>query len=249
MVKRIIFVTMSILSFFGCCKTNAVKYPSDTIEARDGSQIKFVFYSHASIAIEWNGVQMYFDPVGENIDWKRQPKADLIFVTHSHFDHFDLATVETLSNPSCEILCDKTTADALEHECITMLPGSVAKPRPGIEVRAVRAYNTSEGHTQFHPKEREDCGYIVTLGGTNIYIAGDTEDNEDVLALSDIDIAFLPVNQPYTMTVEQAVNVVKSIKPAIFYPYHYGGTDVKTDIDSLCGLLEGITDVRIRPLE
>jgi L-ascorbate metabolism protein UlaG (beta-lactamase superfamily) len=130
-----------------------------------------------------------------------------------------------------------------------MLPGCVAEPFEGLSVKAVPAYNISEGHTDFHPKEREDCGYILTLGGTTIYVAGDTEDNDDVLALQGVDIAFLPVNQPYTMTVEQAERVVKAIKPAIFYPYHYGQVEQKTDIDALAKSLEGVRDVRVFPME
>ena len=130
-----------------------------------------------------------------------------------------------------------------------MLPGGVAEPFEGLSVRAVAAYNISEGHTDFHPKSREDCGYILTLGGTTIYIAGDTEDNDDVLSFQGIDIAFLPVNQPYTMTVEQASRVVKAIKPTIFYPYHYGQVEEKTDIEALKRSLEGVCEVRVFPME
>ena len=114
---------------------------------------------------------------------------------------------------------------------------------------AVPAYNITPGHQDFHPKERGDAGYILTFGGSRIYVAGDTEDNEDVLSIRDIDVAFLPVNQPYTMTVDQCVRVVEAIRPKVFYPYHFGGTDVKTDIDALVERVKGITDIRVRPLE
>ena len=133
--------------------------------------------------------------------------------------------------------------------CYTMRPGSVATPRDYVKVEAVAAYNTTPGHLQFHPKEREDCGYILTVGGTRIYIAGDTEPTPELRALRDIDIAFLPVNQPYTMTVDQAVEAVKAIRPAIFYPYHYGEVDEKTDIGRLVRETEGLTDTRVRPME
>ena len=130
-----------------------------------------------------------------------------------------------------------------------MLPGSVAEPFEGLHVKAVPAYNISEGHTDFHPQAREDCGYIVTLGGTSIYVAGDTEDNDDVLSQQGVDIAFMPVNQPYTMTVEQAVRAVKAIQPKIFYPYHYGQVEEKTDIDALVKSLDGVCEVRVFPME
>ena len=172
-----------------------------------------------------------------------------MLVTHSHYDHFELATIEKIAGEKCAVLCDKTSAEAFEHNCTTMLPGCVAEPFEGLSVRAVPAYNISEGHTNFHPKEREDCGYILTLGGTTIYVAGDTEDNEDVLSQQGVDIAFLPVNQPYTMTVEQAVRAVKAIRPKLFYPYHYGQVKEKTDTAALAAALEGVCEVRIYPME
>lgn len=209
-------------------------FSQETVTARDGSQITFTFYAHASIAVTVGGRRIYFDPVGENIAWESQPKADLVLITHDHFDHLDRNVVKTLNGTG---------------EFVKMKPGETLQPFDGVTVEAVPAYNITEGHLQFHPKDRGDAGYILTAGGSRIYVAGDTEDNEDVLAIRDIDIAFLPVNQPYTMTVEQCVRVVEAIRPKIFYPYHFGGTDTVTDIDALVAALKDITDIRVRPLE
>lgn len=233
---------------FGCAKKSATAYPQDTITAADGSQITFTFYAHASLGIAWNGLQLYVDPVGE-FDWDSQPKADAILVTHSHYDHFEIATIERLQKPGTVVLCDKTSAEAFEHNCVTMLPRAISMPVDGVTVRAVAAYNTSEGHTDFHPQAREDCGYLITLGGTTIYVAGDTEDNDDVLALKDVDVAFLPVNQPYTMTVNQAARVVETLKPKLFYPYHYGQVEEKTDIEALKAAVSDFTEIRVFPME
>lgn len=234
-MKTFLFtIIMAALSLFGCSRSASTAYPQDKIQARDGSEITLTFYTHASISVSRDGHNIYFDPVGDNIDWKSQPRADLVLVTHDHYDHLDTAAIRALNGTG---------------EYVRMAPGEEIEPFEGVKVRAVPAYNISEGQLQFHPKERGDAGYILTAGGTSIYVAGDTEDNEDVLSLRDIDVAFLPVNQPYTMKVEQCIRVVDSIRPKIFYPYHYGGTDIPTDIDALVRGVSSMTDVRIRPLE
>ena len=131
-----------------------------------------------------------------------------------------------------------------------MTPGIKTQPFDDVLIEAVAAYNTTDGHTDFHPRTREDCGYVISIeNGPRIYIAGDTEPTEEMLALKDIDIAFLPVNQPYTMTVDQAVEAVKALKPKIFYPYHYGQVEEKTDLERLKSELANVTDVRIFPME
>ena len=239
---------MSILSFFGCGRKTA-DYPQDKITLANGEEMTITFFKHASLSFEFDNRFIYVDPVDEYAKYDKLPQADLILITHSHYDHLDMAAVDKIHKPATHIVCDKTSAEAFEFDCITMTPGATAQPLAGITIEAVPAYNTSEGHLQFHPKEREDCGYILTIGGTRIYIAGDTENNDDIKALENIDIAFLPVNQPFTMTVDQAVDVVKAIQPKIFYPYHYGGTEHTTDIDRLVRELDGVTTVRVRPME
>ena len=232
---------------FGGSKPTA-EYPSDIVEI-NGKQLKLTFFAHASIAIEFEGRTIYVDPVVGNARYEELPKADMILVTHSHYDHFDMAAIEAVQRPDTHILLDKTSAEGFQGDCYTMLPGSVAEPYADIRVEAVAAYNTSESQLQFHPKEREDCGYILTLGdAVRIYISGDTEPTDEQRAIRNIDIAFICVNQPYTMKPEQAVEAVKALQPKIYYPYHYGQVDEPTDVEALKKMLDSVCDVRIRPL-
>ncbi|WP_147639326.1 MBL fold metallo-hydrolase [Alistipes sp.] len=250
-MKTILLMSLFIFAFAetGGANPNVPHYPADSFTARDGTPFTITFFKHASLAIEVDGKSIYIDPVDGYAAYDLLPKADLVLITHSHYDHLDPKAIARISTSETQIVCDKTSAQTLGPGCEVVTPGQTARPRPYAEIEAVRAYNTSQGHTQFHPRDREDNGYILTIGGTRIYIAGDSENTPEMKALRNIDIAFLSVNQPYTMTVDQAVDAVKAIRPAIFYPYHTGETAVKTDLDRLQRELEGVTEIRIRPME
>lgn len=232
------------------CSTvdKAANYPNDVIETRDGNKLKIKFFAHSSLSFEYEGRQIYIDPVKGHAAYGSLPKADAILVTHEHYDHYDAATVELLSTPATVFIGSPSTV-GLRGSGEAMAAGET-KSLPFMEIEAVPAYNTDPGKQGFHPRERGDVGYILTFGGTRVYVAGDTEDTPEMLALKDIDIAFLPVNQPYTMTEEQAARAVKAIRPKIFYPYHYGQVEHKTDLAKLAGLIEGTgVEMRIRPME
>lgn len=235
MSNKITLAAMATLALVSCTSKEASKYAQDTFKAEDGTEITFTYYGHASIGLEAYGKHIYIDPVGENIAWEEEPESDLILITHDHYDHLDTNAVNSLSGK----------ADGFRQLSV----GTILEPFEGITIEAVPAYNISPEQLAFHPKERGDVGYIITIAGKRIYVSGDTEDNEDVLAIKDIDIAFVCCNKPYTMTVEQCVNVVKSIRPEVFIPYHYGGTDIPTDLDALQDALKDVTTVLIRPLE
>ncbi len=223
-------------------------FPSDILSTSSGRELEIRFFAHASLALSFCGRQIYVDPVNSNADYAAQPRADLILFTHAHYDHFDAAAVEALGKDDTSIV--------LTEECFASLGrGTVLHNGDSVDlgyasVHAVPAYNTTAGHTDFHPEGR-DNGYILTLDGTRIYIAGDGEPTPQMLALRDIDIAFLPVNQPYTMTEQQAARAVAAIRPKIFYPYHYGQVEHRTDLElleKLVGEIPGV-EMRIRPME
>ena len=239
---------MSIFSIFK--GKPAPAYPTDVVMDKEENPVTFTFFKHASFAIQIGERHIYNDPVLQYAEYARLPKADLVLVTHSHYDHLDRAAIDDVTTTKSLIICDQTSAEVFDGEAIAMKPGIKAQPWEGLIVEAVAAYNTTEGHTDFHPKAREDCGYVLELeSGLRIYIAGDTEPTPEMKALKDIDVAFIPVNQPYTMTVDQAVEAVKAIKPKIFYPYHYGEVEEVTDIERLKKELEGVTEVRVFPME
>ena len=203
-------------------------YEVDVFKTKSGKTLKFYALVHASIRIEYDGREIEIDPVtklgNKTIDYTAMPKADYIFVTHEHGDHFDKEALKQLTGDKTQLITNKRCAEMLGYGEI-MVNGQ-SSTFNDITVEAVPAYNISEGRTQFHPKGR-DNGYILTIDGLRIYIAGDTEDIPEMQDIKDIDIAFMPCNQPYTMTTEQLVKAAKTVKPKVLFPYHYGQTDVK----------------------
>ena len=203
-------------------------YEVDVFKTKSGKTLKSYALVHASIRIEYDGREIEIDPVtklgNKTIDYTAMPKADYIFVTHEHGDHFDKEALKQLTGDKTQLITNKRCAEMLGYGEI-MVNGQ-SSTFNDITVEAVPAYNISEGRTQFHPKGR-DNGYILTIDGLRIYIAGDTEDIPEMQDIKDIDIAFLPCNQPYTMTTEQLVKAAKTVKPKVLFPYHYGQTDVK----------------------
>lgn len=222
-------------------------YEVDVFKTKSGKTVKFHALVHASIRIEYDGKEIEIDPVRKlgkkTIDYSSMPKADYLFVTHEHGDHFDKEAIKLLKGDKTQLITNKRCAD-MYGPC-AVLYNNQSATLGAVEVEAVPAYNTTEGRTQFHPKGR-DNGYILTLDGLRIYIAGDTEDIPEMQDIKDIDIAFMPCNQPYTMKPEQLVKAAKTVKPKVLFPYHYGQTDLSSIPEQLKG--EGI-DVRIRHYE
>ncbi len=223
-------------------------YEIDEFKTKSGKTVKFHALMHASIRVEYNGKEIEIDPCAKlrdrTVDYTVMPKADYIFVTHEHGDHYDAQTIKLLSSESTQLIMNPRCVDMYGSGKM-MRNGDKMQLSDDLMVEAVPAYNITEGHLQYHPKSR-DNGYILTIDGLRIYVAGDTEDIPEMDNIKNIDIAFLPCNQPFTMTPEQLVSAAKIIKPKVLFPYHYGQTDVSTLPAKLKG--EGI-DVRIRHYE
>ena len=223
-------------------------YEVDVFQTQNGKILKFYALIHTSIRIQYDGKEVEIDPVtklgNKAIDYSSMPKADYLLVTHEHFDHFNQEAIKLLTGDKTRFITNKRCAEIYGSGEV-MKNGDKIQIDDNFMIEAVPAYNITEGRTQFHPKGR-DNGFILTVDGLRIYIAGDTENIPEMADIKDIDVAFLPCNQPYTMTTEQLVKAAKMIKPKVLFPYHYGQTDV-SDIPAQLKA-EGI-EVRIRHYE
>lgn len=219
-----------------------------------GDPLLVTLIKHGSLEFAYKGMSIQVDPVsgyGKNTDYAKEfPKADAILITHEHGDHLDKNAITALSSDKTEIILNAKSQQQIglgrvlaNGEFCTLFP-------VGISVWAVPAYNTTPGREQFHPKGNGN-GYLLSfLGSLSAYVAGDTEDIPEMVDIPKIrpamriSVAFLPVNQPYTMTVEQCVNAAKTVNPEILIPYHFS----QTDLSGLAEQLPGI-DVRIRDMQ
>lgn len=223
-----------------------IPFEQDTIQTQQGSLI-ITFIGHGTLMLNFHNLVIHVDPVSRYADYTTLPKADLILVTHHHGDHLDPAVIKQLTQTNTQVICSESCLQQLE-DGIVMKNGE-SKEVMGLIIDAVPAYNLlhkRDSGEPFHPKGMGN-GYIITAGDKKIYIAGDTENIPEMLALTGIDIAFLPMNLPYTMTPEMVANAVKTFKPKIVYPYHYGDTDVNQLLRLLKDFLD--TAVRIRKMQ
>jgi L-ascorbate metabolism protein UlaG (beta-lactamase superfamily) len=188
---------------------------------------------HATFVMSWNGKVIYNDPASDsafNSRYQGLPKADLILVSHSHGDHFSSAQIEAVRGPNAVIIVPQLVYNGLttaQKALAIVLRNGASTNVMGLAVEAVPAYNSN------HPKG-DGNGYVVTIGGKRLYMAGDTGTTAEMNALKDIDVAFLCVNVPYTMTVSEAVAAVRAFRPQVVYPYHFRNqTGTLSDLDTL----------------
>ena len=202
---------------------------------------------HATVELEWKGETIYVDPTSTG-NYAGLPKADLILITDIHGDHMDPKELEQLKKEGTIVIAPEAVAKTVT-EAEVLANGQSKRINLGgasIEVQAVPMYNLTRGPkpgTLYHPKGRGD-GYILTIGGKRIYFSGDTECTPEMKALKNIDVAFLCMNLPYTMTPMEAAECVKVFRPKIVYPYHYRGQNPQEFADALKG--EKGIEVRLR---
>ena len=173
--------------------------------------------NHASFVMNWNGKTIYNDPVGASTLYAGLPRADLILISHGHTDHFNTTTLGSVTGATCVIIAPQAVANSMGpslRALTTVMTNGASTNVLGIAIDAVPAYNA------YHPLGTGN-GYVLSLGGKRIYIAGDTGDIPEMRALTNIDVAFVPMNLPYTMSVTNAASTVRAFHPKIVYPYHY----------------------------
>jgi L-ascorbate metabolism protein UlaG (beta-lactamase superfamily) len=221
-------------------------FEEDIIKTSAGD-LKITFVGHGTLMFAFGGEVIHIDPVSGEADYSKMPKADLILITHEHGDHLDPKAIKVIRKEDTEIVLAQACAEEVKGG-IVMKNGDV-KTVGGLEIEAVPAYNIvhkRDNGVPFHPKGRGN-GYVITFGDKRVYVAGDTENTPEMKKMKDIDIAFLPMNVPYTMTPEMVADAAKAFRPKIIYPYHFGSTDTSELVELLKGE-EGI-EVRIRDMK
>mgnify|MGYP002625213000 CR=1 FL=1 len=197
-------------------------YTTDILETISGKKLEITFIVHASLKFRFWDRVIYLDPTSSLADFSGCEKADFIFYTHHHDDHFDLKALEQLSTPDTTIVCTKTVADAIpdrdSRDIEVMKNGDSFNFRKGFSVEAVPAYNYLM-RERFHPQGR-DNGYIMTFDGLKVYVAGDTDRIPEGEAVQ-CDIALVPIGGTYTMNAAEAAEFVNALRPHVVIPTHY----------------------------
>ena len=240
-MKQIILTTILIAStlFVG----NAQKFEPDVYNTSKG-KLTIYFIGHGTLMFEFNGKVIHVDPWTKLADYTTLPKADYIFITHHHGDHFDTTAIKQLWKKNTTLVLNSGLYETYSKG--EMMKNGDSKVFGDIRVEAVPAYNNSPERDKFHPKGR-DNGYVFNFGNRKVYVAGDTENIPEMAFLKNIYIAFLPMNQPYTMLPKQVVDAVDKFEPKILYPYHYG----ETNLEELKTLMasEPQTELKIKPMK
>ncbi|MEM7487282.1 MAG: MBL fold metallo-hydrolase [Bacteroidota bacterium] len=203
---------------------STIKYESDSL--------KIIPIEHATAILEWKNLTIYIDPVGGKEAFIGYNQPDLILITDIHGDHFSLETLQQLNTQKAKVVVPQAVADKIPQEFtpqIDVLDNGASKERYGITIEAIPMYNLRRDALKFHPKGRGN-GYVLTMDDQKIYFSGDTEDIPEMRALKNIDKAFVCMNLPYTMTVENAADAVLAFKPKEVYPYHYRGRPNISDV-------------------
>jgi len=217
------------------------KHEEDTISTASGD-LKITFIGHATLMFTFGEKVIHVDPVSSETDYNKLPQADLILITHEHFDHCDPQAIKILRKDTTSIVGSASCQSKVSG--LKVMKNGDSMNIMGLQIEAVPAYNIKHKRPDgnpFHPKGVGN-GYVITFGDKRVYVAGDTENIPEIKNLKNIHVAFLPMNLPYTMTPEMVAEASRWFKPAILYPYHYG----ETDTSRLVALLRDTPEIEVR---
>ena len=244
-MQYLIILCMAVLLFASAVCAQQ-EFETDTVKTSKGD-LTITFIGHGTLMFTFDGKVIHVDPWSRLADYSKLPKADIIFVTHEHGDHLDSSVIKQISTEKTSLVYTAMCSEKVEGG-IVMKNGDT-KTVQSLKIEGVPAYNIvhkRDSGVPFHPKG-DGNGYIITFGDKRVYVAGDTENTKEMKALKEIDIAFLPMNLPYTMTPEMVADAARAFRPKILYPYHFGETDTSKLVELLKG--EKDIDVRIRDMK
>lgn len=240
MNRLLLVVSISVL-FSMVLVSGQEGFETDVFKTSAGD-LNITFIGHGTLMFTFGGKTIHVDPWSRLADYSKLPKADMIILTHEHRDHLDLKALSIIRTEKSVVVLTDACARQVQGG-IVMENGDV-KSIEGLKIEAVPAYNIvhkRKDGSPFHPKGIGN-GYVINFGDKRVYVAGDTENIPEMKELREIDIAFLPMNLPYTMTPEMVADAAKAFKPKILYPYHYG----KTDTSELVELIKDTRDIEVR---
>ncbi|SIT75275.1 MBL fold metallo-hydrolase [Pontibacter indicus] len=204
---------------------------------------------HGTLAFTWNGKTIYVDPYGGAEVFKGIAAPDLILITDIHPDHLDLKTLEGIKTDKATFVVPQAVADKMPENLkkrVVVLGNNDHIEQQGISIAALPMYNLPETEDSRHPKGRGN-GYVLKFADKTVYLSGDTEDIPEMRALRNVDVAFVCMNLPYTMDIDQAASAVLEFKPAIVYPYHYRGQEGLSDVEAFKRKVnEGDQNIEVR---
>ena len=246
-MKRItLLVSLSMVFIF----VHAQRPAPDKIET-SSSPLMIQPVNHGSLVLTWNNKTIYIDPYPNAKAFDGIAPADLILITDIHGDHLNAETLNAIETSKAKLIVPQAVADQLPEKLKgkgTVLANGKKITEAGITISAIPMYNLPEAPDSRHTKGRGN-GYVLSLGGKSVYISGDTEDIPEMRKLKNIDVAFVCMNLPYTMDIEQASSAVLEFKPKIVYPYHYRGQGGLADVEGFKKLVNAVNpsiDVRLR---
>lgn len=207
--------------------------------------------NHATLALTWQGKTIYADPFGGARTFEGIAAPDLILITDIHGDHFNPETLEAIGASNAILIVPQAVADKLSDDLkakAVVLDNGETTLQLNISIMAIPMYNLPESPDSRHINGRGN-GYVLTFGNKKVYISGDTSGIPEMRNLKDIDVAFVCMNLPYTMDVNEAAEAVLAFKPEIVYPYHYRGQNGLSDTEAFKKMVNdknGDIEVRLR---